>query len=192
MSEPCACGATGNTQETWDHNARHGVNLGHWPKRLGGCGFAPSRALYPPPAPAAPAGKSETVPHPDPANAECGLRYNAGKPVLHLVSRAALIGTARVLEWGARKYAAHNWRKGMDWTTPVDSMLRHLFAWLEGEDRDICPEHAGARPDDCTKCSGLPHVDHIACNAMFLQEYVHRNIGTDDRWKAPAAPGPGR
>jgi hypothetical protein len=47
-----------------------------------------------------------------------------------------------------------NWKKGMPITQILDSMLRHIAALQSGEWLD--PE------------SGLPHIGHIQCNALFL------------------------
>jgi len=96
-------------------------------------------------------------------------RHDSGKPQMDLLSPIAMEGTASILTFGAKKYAAHNWRKGMLWSRSIASLMRHLFKFIGGEDTD--PE------------SGLPHIDHVACNAMFLQEYFRTHKELDDRYK---------
>ena len=61
---------------------------------------------------------------------------------------------------------AHNWKKGLLITEVCESMLRHIHAFLDCENND--PE------------SGLPHIGHIQCNAMFLGAMVKRP-DMDDR-----------
>jgi hypothetical protein len=68
-------------------------------------------------------------------------------------------GVAAVLKFGARKYAANNWMRGMSWETVAGGILRHVTAFRRGEELD--PE------------SGLPHLDHAACGVMFLRTYAH-------------------
>ena len=75
----------------------------------------------------------------------------------------------RVLEFGAEKYASHNWKKGLPTTEVCESMLRHTYAYLEGEDID--------------KESGLSHIGHIQCNAMFLSRMAYGEH--DDRYVDP-------
>jgi hypothetical protein len=87
------------------------------------------------------------------------LRYNSGKLQWSLVDFDALEDMVKVLEFGAKKYSADNWKKGLNTNEITESMMRHLFAYLRGEDID--PE------------SGLPHTGHIMCNAMFLS-YVQK------------------
>lgn len=96
-----------------------------------------------------------------------GLRYNEGKPRFDLIEPAALEMLAKVFSKGAEKYGAHNWLKGMDWSKMDASLQRHLSAWRSGEDKDAE--------------TGLPHMVHIAWNAMALLSYEIHNIGKDDR-----------
>lgn len=102
-------------------------------------------------------------------------RYNSGKVMMELLDFDALQGLAQVLTFGAQKYAAHNWRKGLPVEETLGSMLRHIAAIQRGEDID--PE------------SGLPHIDHVGCNWMFLSNYfkhpeLYKNF--DNRWKPNA------
>jgi hypothetical protein len=82
------------------------------------------------------------------------LRYNQGKVQWSLVDYKSIEPMVRVLEYGCKKYAKENWKKGMPASQIIESMLRHTFKLLEGELVD--PE------------SGIEHVGHIQCNAMFL------------------------
>lgn len=101
-----------------------------------------------------------------------GLRYNEGKAEMSMVleARAALEGVSRVLTHGRKKYTRGNWRKGLKQTEIVDSLARHMAAFMSGETYDTGP-----------KGSGLPHVDHILCNALFLSEMFHTRSDLDDR-----------
>lgn len=106
-----------------------------------------------------------------------GFKKDGGKARPALMGINAIRGLSDVLAYGAKKYDDDNWRLGMRWRRVADALLRHVFAYLAGEDRD--PE------------TGLLHMDHALCNAMFLSEYQHTNTGVDDRWKgAPSAPEP--
>jgi len=86
------------------------------------------------------------------------------KPMMALVPRALILGCAKVLTYGAMKYAPNNWRRGMRWGEPADALLRHFFAWLDGEDLD--------------QESGLSHLSHCAANLAFLM-----HMEGDERYK---------
>ena len=97
------------------------------------------------------------------------LRYNKDKPMLGLIDAEFELELGKVLTAGAIKYAKENWRKGLPWTEVVDSMKRHINAFMRGEDID--PE---------TDCH---HMAHAACNAMFLVWYSKYKKEFDNRYK---------
>ena len=98
-----------------------------------------------------------------------GLKYDSEKTRVDLLDPLALEGLGKVLTFGAKKYAAHNWRGGISYSRLLGALLRHSFAILRGEDLD--PE------------SGLPHVDHLGCCWMFLSWHMKMRPDMDDRWK---------
>lgn len=96
-----------------------------------------------------------------------GRKDDSGKTPMHLIAPELLDLTAEVLAYGAEKYAPRNWEKGMAWHRPFAALMRHMWAWWRGDDRD--PE------------TGLSHLGHAACCLMFLIAYQGRGIGADDR-----------
>lgn len=98
-----------------------------------------------------------------------GLRFNNGKLRWSLVDFESLEDMVKVLEFGAEKYDDHNWKKGLQTTEVSESLMRHLFAYLNGEDKD--PE------------SGLSHLGHVMCNAMFLSYTQKHHPELDTRYK---------
>lgn len=103
-----------------------------------------------------------------------GSRYNTGKWIPTFWPREALEAAARVWEFGAKKYARDDWKGGMPHTEIADCALRHLHAWLDGEDLD--PE------------SGLHHVWHVLCNVAMLVWMVAKRPDLDDRVRKEAEP----
>ena len=97
-----------------------------------------------------------------------GTKFDKQKPRLDLLDWDALGGLAEVLTFGALKYDANNWRGGIVNSRLIASLLRHLSAIQRGEDVD--PE------------SGLPHIDHIGCNWMFLSNNYKHRPDLDDRY----------
>ena len=108
---------------------------------------------------------------PLPVSKTVGVKHDGEKLPMDLLSVYAIEGTAAVLQAGAKKYSAHNWRGGIVWSRLIGACLRHLLAFMKGEDLD--------------KESGLPHLDHLACEVMFLQEFYRTRKDLDDRWKQP-------
>ena len=98
-----------------------------------------------------------------------GTKYDDEKARLDLVSPIALHDLGLILAHGAKKYGPNNWRKGLSWGRLIAAALRHLIAYMRGEDND--PE------------SGFPHVSHALCNLMMLVEFHHTRRDLDDRWR---------
>lgn len=98
-----------------------------------------------------------------------GKKFDTGKPRVGLLPGRALEEVAAILTFGAEKYGDHNWREGMTWSRIYDAILRHVVAFIRGEDKD--PE------------SGRSHIAHAACGTLFLLEYILEGIGKDDRYK---------
>jgi len=92
------------------------------------------------------------------------MKHDGGKPrfsILRFGCPNSLEGVAQVLTFGAKKYADHSWQtvnNGVDryWS----AMERHMNALAKGETHD--------------EESGLLHIDHVACNALFLGELLRK------------------
>lgn len=86
-----------------------------------------------------------------------GRKLDQNKPRFSLIPHTSLTQLMAVLEYGARKYEAHNWRQVSDGKTRyADAAMRHFLAWQAGETLDAE--------------SGLPHLAHALTNLMFLCE----------------------
>jgi hypothetical protein len=95
--------------------------------------------------------------------------------VYSLIPMRAVGKIAEVFAFGARKYAAHNWRRGYAWSWSYDALQRHLTAfWDEHEDLD--------------EETGLPHLAaagfHVLVLLTFLLDPKYRDL--DDRYDPEA------
>lgn len=96
------------------------------------------------------------------------MKFDQGKTPLELLPFDALTEVAKVLAFGAKKYAPRNWEKGMPVSKVFASCMRHAWALFRGEDND--PE------------TGLSHAAHLACESLFWLAYILRKTpDTDDR-----------
>lgn len=79
----------------------------------------------------------------------------------------AIKNVAAVLTYGAEKYEERGWMK-VDPERYRDALLRHYLAYCGGEDFD--------------EESGLHHLAHLACNALFLLQM--EGVG-NPKWNKP-------
>ena len=83
------------------------------------------------------------------------IKHDGGKVRWDLLPFEALGMVAIVLTYGAAKYEEDGWRSVPDARRRYFAALhRHLAAWWLGEALDAE--------------SGLPHLAHVATNALFL------------------------
>lgn len=95
-----------------------------------------------------------------------GLRYNTGKLKFSLIPAHWTRSLAEILTKGANKYAPRNWETGLVHSEVLDSLHRHLDAFLGGE-----------RYDPETKCH---HLGHVAWNALALMTFDISGRGKAD------------
>lgn len=95
-------------------------------------------------------------------------RIGQHKIPLSLWPPAATVYGALGLADGAAKYGRNNWRKdGVIASIYVDALLRHVFAWFEGEEYDTE--------------SGVPHLGHALANLAILIDAQLCGKLVDDR-----------
>ena len=123
------------------------------------------------------------------------LRYNTGKPQWTLMHYKSVEPMIRVLEYGRHKYSIYkdkdgnlikgvdipmsdvkdreltveydardNWKKPMPPKEILDSMQRHIASLIDGEQFD--------------SESGVSHMGHIMCNAMFYNYQISKEEDT--------------
>ena len=91
------------------------------------------------------------------------VKYDVGKARMELLPLPALQDVAEVLTFGAAKYADNGWKSLPDAENRyTGALLRHLAAIQAGEEVD--PE------------SGLSHISHVACNAIFLTHFHKEKV----------------
>lgn len=108
------------------------------------------------------------------------IKTAADKAPLGLVPARALIGPARVFQYGAKKYAAGNFYQAtLDdgaGARYVSAALRHLSEMQLPNGLHTPESLATLDPE-----SGLPHIDHVLCGLMMLRSIMVKSGAlTDD------------
>ncbi len=96
-----------------------------------------------------------------------GVKYDLGKPRLELLPVKPLEEIAKVLDYGAHKYDEYNWARGFKWSRLLGALLRHVFSFMDGKDKDAE--------------TGISHLAHAGCCLLFLLDHQLNSVGTDDR-----------
>lgn len=98
--------------------------------------------------------------------------HDDGKPPLAWVPPEGLRAVAKVRYAGYLKYKDYNdYRKGMEVSRNASCAMRHIMAFMDGEDLD--PE------------SKEPHLAHACCRLMFILQNQKDGTAIDDRYVKP-------
>lgn len=99
-----------------------------------------------------------------------GKKFDQDKPRWELLPYDAVEGAVKVLTFGAKKYDARNWEKGIAYSRVFGAVMRHLWKWWQGQALD--------------EETGFSHLDHALCELLFLVAFEKRGFNTamyDDR-----------
>lgn len=95
---------------------------------------------------------------------EKGIKFDGEKPDFSLIPPFALEELAKLLSFGAKKYAPNNWQKVKPKSRYFAAMARHMNQYLQAVlSNDKAAEYDAE--------SGVHHLTCVACNAMFLMEH---------------------
>lgn len=98
------------------------------------------------------------------------LTFDQEKPPLAYLPWAGIDEIAHVQAYGAKKYGDwYNYRKGMEVGRNLSCAIRHIRAYMEGENLDIE--------------SGQSHLAHACCRLLFTLQNLHDGTAIDDRYK---------
>lgn len=88
-----------------------------------------------------------------------GKKFDSDKPRMDLLPFNAIEEVAKVLTYGLKKYGQENGWKRVENALPryEAALLRHYAAYKQGESHD--------------SESGLLHLSHMACNALFILSF---------------------
>lgn len=77
---------------------------------------------------------------------------------MELIPPSAYESLAKVLTFGAKKYAPDSWKK-VERDRYIGALLRHFVLYLKD-------------PNGRDEEGGLLHSEHLLCNAMFLNHFA--------------------
>lgn len=96
--------------------------------------------------------------------------YDENKPPLAWLPPEGIRAVARVQAYGHKKYGQFsNFRKGLEVSRNASCAMRHILAFMDGEDFDIE--------------SNESHIAHAATRLMFILQNIKDGVAIDDRYK---------
>jgi Domain of unknown function (DUF5664) len=101
-------------------------------------------------------------------NKSVGIKFDGDKPPMDLLPYESLEEVAKVLGFGAKKYARANWANGINQSRLISAAMRHIGQFNNGEDLD--------------KESNTLHLANAACNLLFAIWMYKNRPDMDDRW----------
>jgi hypothetical protein len=99
-----------------------------------------------------------------------GTKHDKAKAPVELVPVELICGAASAFGYGVKKYGRFNYREGIEHTRLAAAVMRHILAYLDGENYD--------------SESGLLHLSHAAASLGMLMWHDNNRPDLDDRWRA--------
>lgn len=96
-----------------------------------------------------------------------GTKHDEGKFDPTMLSVEMVETVSRVRMFGAKKYSRNNWKKGFKITRSMAAAMRHILAFINGEDNDAE--------------SGLSHLGHAICCLEHAIYDLKHHPDNDDR-----------
>jgi rubredoxin len=88
-------------------------------------------------------------------------KADGGKLMMELIPTTALVSLGNVLTYGAKKYSPNSWQR-VERERYVGALLRHFVAYMNN-------------PTGRDEESGLMHIEHVLCNAAFLNDMAQKS-----------------
>lgn len=85
------------------------------------------------------------------------IKADEGKPELSLVPTQVIKDIAEVRMYGVKKYGDNESWRMVEKQRYIDALYRHLLDYIDNN-KAVDEE------------SGIPHINHMACNIAFLSE----------------------
>lgn len=112
-----------------------------------------------------------------------GHKADAGKDRLELIPPEVIFAYGRILTFGAVKYSARNWEKGMTWGRLFGALMRHMWAWWGGQK----PTSHNFALGELDTETGMSHLWHAQFCIGCLIAYEERGMFEyDDRFGGKA------
>jgi hypothetical protein len=96
-----------------------------------------------------------------------GSKFDQGKPRMELLPTHGIVEVAKVMTKGAEKYGDFNYLGGLEHGRLAGAALRHIFAYLNGNDLDEL---------------GTLHLANAATDLLMIIELSKRGLGKDNRF----------
>lgn len=95
------------------------------------------------------------------------IKQDKGKVRLELIPPEAYLALGEVLTYGLIDHEINSWKQ-VEPDRFVGALLRHFIAYIKD-------------PTSRNEESGILHIDHCLCNAMFLSSIVRNSIDKDKK-----------
>lgn len=102
-------------------------------------------------------------------NKSKGNKDDSLKPVLAFVPKEAMYEMGKAFSYGASKYNSWNYKNGIEMTRTVSAALRHIYQFMDGEDKDFESQSL--------------HLGNAMANLAMAIDTYHNHKELDNRWK---------